>query len=399
MAIAKAMSKDPQKRFSTCKEFYEALIATSEPIRVSGSLGSSQIQSLSQSGINPSISAIANAPTMIQPGQPPSGLHASQIMHRLIWVLVIVGLGLISFFLSQILLEKSSPVSQPFANPNFVGSPDPWDDRNLDLPVDIHQACWSVDKNVWDFTSPAWETLTLMQQIRYARAYQNWYADFSRLPVEKQFQVQGISIVMRLIPPGKFWMGSKAEEPGRLGDETLHKVVITKAYWIAKYEITQEQWQSVMQDNPAFFKSAGMQAPVESIEWEPAQVFCQKTGFVLPTEAQWEYACRAGIASMTYLGDFETLGINNAPKLGKIAWYAGNSGVSYPNAYASHLWPQCEISSPYSGTHTVGLKTPNAWGIYDMLGNVGEWCQDWHDIYPEQEQIDPTGPEQGIIRV
>ena len=98
---------------------------------------------------------------------------------------------------------------------------------------------------------------------------------------------------------------------------------------------------------------------------------------------------------MSYLGDFQILALNNAPDLAKIAWYAGNSGVKYQKAHRSLYWPGRQFSSKYSGTHPVGKKLPNAWKIYDLLGNVCEWCQDWYGKYPDQNLENPTGPNAG----
>jgi len=169
------------------------------------------------------------------------------------------------------------------------------------------------------------------------------------------------------IPAGTFLMGSPPDERGRNTDENQHQVTISKGFWLGRYELTQAQYEGVMGENPSKFKEAGPQAPVESVNWEDAQSFLRKLQqraqgkrYRLPSEAEWEYACRGGSTASAY------------GPLGAIAW----------NAYTSGL-----------RTHPVGQKDPNAWGLYDMLGNVYEWCQDcYKDPYDTSVDTDPVGP-------
>ncbi|MEW6745536.1 MAG: SUMF1/EgtB/PvdO family nonheme iron enzyme [Planctomycetota bacterium] len=167
------------------------------------------------------------------------------------------------------------------------------------------------------------------------------------------------------IEPGTFMMGPPDGEAGRDSDEKQHQVTITKPYLIAKYEVTQEVWQKVMGSNPSHFKQGG-KYPVENVSWNDVMEFCKKVGLELPTEAQWEYACRAGTTT-AHAGDLDAMG-----------WYDKNSG---------------------SSTHPVGQKSPNAWGLYDMHGNVWEWCADWYADYPTGSITDPAGPVRGSQRV
>ena len=183
------------------------------------------------------------------------------------------------------------------------------------------------------------------------------------------------SVGMRFvpIPAGEFMMGDADNGP-------THKVTLTQPFSLGTYEVTQEQYEKVMGTNPSYFK--GPQNPVEKVSWDDAVEFCRKlsampaekkAGYVyrLPTEAEWEYACRAGTKTTYSFGDSDS-------ELGDYAWYNENSGNT---------------------THPVGGKKPNPWGLYDMRGNVWEWCQDWYGDYPSGSVTDPTGSASGSSRV
>jgi formylglycine-generating enzyme required for sulfatase activity len=192
----------------------------------------------------------------------------------------------------------------------------------------------------------------------------------------------GLKLELVLIPAGGFLMGSPDADKRTTPDETpQHWVRINRPFYLGKYPVTQEQWQAVMGSNPSRLKQP--KDPVEMVNWDHCQVFLgklnAKTGgqggkFVLPTEAQWEYACRAGSAKRYCFGDDQA-------QLGAYAWNKATSG---------------DIA-----THPVGQKKPNAWGLYDMHGNVWEWCQDWYDedYYVLSPADDPTGPAEGTERV
>ena len=183
----------------------------------------------------------------------------------------------------------------------------------------------------------------------------------------------GVTMQLVLIRPGSFQMGSAKGSD----EKPTHKVTITKPFYLGKYVITQEQWQQVMGNNPSRFKNA--QHPVEQVSWDDCQNFIAKLNeklpgqtFRLPTEAEWEYACRAGTTTDYSFGD-------NEAALGEYAWYTGNSGAT---------------------THPVGEKKPNPWGLYDMHGGVWEWCADWYaGSYTAGDQTDPVGPSSGAGRV
>ncbi|MGF1455329.1 MAG: formylglycine-generating enzyme family protein, partial [Alphaproteobacteria bacterium] len=187
---------------------------------------------------------------------------------------------------------------------------------------------------------------------------------------------------LRWINPGRFTMGSPNDEPGRFDNEgPRHEVTLTRGYWLFDTPVTQALWESVMGTNPSRFVSSTR--PVEQVSWMDVQDFLRAVNRAvpgldlgLPTEAQWEYACRAGVAEATYAGAIEILGERNAPVLDAIAWYGGNSGIGFEldNGYDSSDWQDKQYEHSRAGTHPVARKVPNPWGLYDMLGNVWEWC-------------------------
>jgi len=195
------------------------------------------------------------------------------------------------------------------------------------------------------------------------------------LPLEVKSKVTGIEF--RLIPPGNFLMGSPSSEKERYSNETQHHVTLTKAFYCGKYEVTQEQWHRVMGDNPSHFKKAGATAPVDSVSWNDCQKFLDKLcalegvprgSYCLLTEAQWEYACRAGT---------------------KTTFYYGNSLNSRRANFdaSKQTYGSCRKT-----TIPVGSFKPNAFGLYDMHGNIYEWCNNRFDNYNNSSETDPTGP-------
>jgi len=191
---------------------------------------------------------------------------------------------------------------------------------------------------------------------------------------EKTIIENGIEFVH--IPAGSFTMGTPDNEPDRNSDESpVHKVTISNPFYIGKYEVTQAQYIALMGNNPSKF--IGKNLPVDSVTWPEAVDFCKKlselTGhkYRLPTEAEWEYACRANTTTTFYWGD----NMDDS-----FAWYKENS----------------------EGTaHPVGMKKPNSWGLYDICGNIEEWCCDWYSrTYESNEHVtDPQGPGSGELRV
>jgi len=222
------------------------------------------------------------------------------------------------------------------------------------------------------------------------------------------FRVGEVTQRMRWIPPGRFWMGSPEDEEGRFGDEgPRHLVELTSGFWLAATPCTQELYEAVMGDNPSRFRS--LRRPVEQVTWEDCQAFFERLeehipglGARLPTEAEWEYACRAGTGTATWRGALRIEGAYKAPLLDELAWYGGNSGEGYDleEFEDSSGWPEKQYPHSRAGSREVASKIPNPWGLYDMLGNVYEWCADWWaEHYPDEVAIDPQGPEAGTSRV
>jgi len=245
--------------------------------------------------------------------------------------------------------------------------------------------------------TPAGETLKTLTTVE-SEAPPSQPVETSSLPVPltkpvsgKSYTIPDLKLDMLWCKPGTFRMGSPDGEKGREPDETLHEVTLTQGFWLGKYEVTQEQWEKVMGTNPSPFKGATL--PVEQVSWKDAMMFCEKltvqekaagrlpkgwvtkTGkrmggkaYSLPTEAQWEYACRAGTTTAYSFGD-------TIPD--KRANFNGNVGNVTP----------------------VGNYPATPWGFHDLHGNVWEWCLDWHAGYPVGPAQDPVGPSTGKERV
>ncbi|MGM9808082.1 MAG: formylglycine-generating enzyme family protein [Candidatus Onthomorpha sp.] len=210
---------------------------------------------------------------------------------------------------------------------------------------------------------------------------------------EQTFTVKGVEFKMIKVEGGTFSMGATSEQTNYENDEKpVHSVTLSD-YYIGETEVTQELWQAVMGSNPSRF-TGNNQRPVERVSWDDCQEFIKKlnqlTGkkFRLPTEAEWEYAARGGKHSRGY----KYSGSNNADE---VAWYWRNSG----DKYLSGEWNDDRIIGNNCKTHPVKTKKDNELGLYDMSGNVWEWCNDWWGCYQSNSQTNPTGPSEGEYRV
>jgi len=196
--------------------------------------------------------------------------------------------------------------------------------------------------------------------------------------------IKGVEYAFRWCPSGTFMMGSPESEKERLSSETQHKVTLTKGFWMLETQVTQGMWEGVVGSNPSSF-TGSKKLPVEQVSWEDCQDYIKKLNalgvapsgykFSLPTEAQWEYACRAGTTTPYNFGS-----VLNGDK--------ANCDENYP--YGTETKGKCLAKTSEAGSYSA-----NDWGLYDMHGNVWEWCSDWYGTYPEGSVTDPIGPTEG----
>lgn len=219
-----------------------------------------------------------------------------------------------------------------------------------------------------------------------AKQHQDAWVKYLKADVEI---TNRIGMKLKLIPPGEFTMGSAESEKDHLADETQHVVKVTKAFYLGTHEVTQREWKSVMKTEPWWpqgFVKEDDDCPANYLFWDDAVEFCRKLSqqdgntYRLPTEAEWEFACRAGTQTRFYFG-------NDSHNLATHAWW-GFLSVPGDGNVRNELY-----------AHKVGLMNPNPFGLYDMHGNVSEWCSDWYGPYVKSRLNDPSGPEKGTYHV
>ncbi|MBM4225887.1 MAG: formylglycine-generating enzyme family protein, partial [Gammaproteobacteria bacterium] len=235
---------------------------------------------------------------------------------------------------------------------------------------------------------PAWATLLEAQPDPSVVTDANFRAAITATGLPWRVKDTATQIEFVLIPPGTFNMGcSVSQSWGCYNEENpVHQVSLTNAFYMGRYEVTQAQWQARMGSNPSSFQSASTQVPqaqvpqrpVERVSWTTIQGFLSQTGMRLPTEAEWEYAYRAGTTTAFHGYTGQLSGTNNDSLLGNIAWIGSNSN---------------------SQTRPVGGKLGNGFGLHDMSGNVWECVNDWYGNYSAGAQTNPQGPSSGSSRV
>jgi formylglycine-generating enzyme required for sulfatase activity len=237
----------------------------------------------------------------------------------------------------------------------------------------------------WSFGIPPGSQIELLLQAIKEDKDGTWEEMAQKMGYRTNLISPVLGATFALISRGKFMMGSSSNEQGRYEDETQHEVTISRSYYMQTMEVTQGQWRKVMGMNPSHFSNCGDECPVEQVSWHDVQEFIRKLNqqegtakYRLPTEAEWEYSARAGTTT-------------------RFSW--GNSDdCSRANYGNSTLSSECEAKNP-GRTARVGSYAPNGWGLYDMLGNVWEWVQDWKGDYPSGSVTDPVGPSSGSYRV
>jgi formylglycine-generating enzyme required for sulfatase activity len=277
----------------------------------------------------------------------------------------------------------------------------PWADRfwrdsgGLWVETSVRGFDWKVVEGKRSFFGSAKPKLTIVSQdLKTRLLWPTWAKDLRKdaYGVVADLELaKNVVIHLRWIPPGRFLMGSSTDEKGRDDNEGQHWVTLSRGYWLADAPCTQAEWQAVMGAEPSYFKGEALsedergRLPVEQVSWDDCQQFCERLRARfpslearLPSEAEWEYACRAGTAGAFNDGSTCTEPRGEDPALARLGWFDRNGG---------------------GRTQPVRKSKANPWGLHDMHGNVCEWCQDWLGDYAADEQEDPVGAESGHQRV
>lgn len=284
--------------------------------------------------------------------------------------LLMLAAGLGNEEMMRLLLEKKADVNQLNKSDQTALVFASYFNREGAVKLLLERKADRKRKDKDGYTAADWAESPKLKELLTMKKTQDISVKFSGRTARSSIGMEFVKI-----PVGEFLMGcSKGDRDCQSEEKPEHKVKITNPFYMGKYEVTQGQWEKVMGSNPSHFKNCGADCPVEQVSWEDVQEFIEilnssgKETYRLPTEAEWEYAARAG---------------TNTPRYGNldaIAWYDKNSGGK---------------------THPVGKKKPNAFGLYDMLGNVFEWTTDFFDenYYRSSPKLDPKGPESGSGRV
>jgi formylglycine-generating enzyme required for sulfatase activity len=271
-------------------------------------------------------------------------------------------------------------------------------------PADNNQD-WKISPQEFEAYNIAWKNKTqlpegeqkniLMDDVTragfIASYYEDYYYDETKEGSLRWIPVKGpienfLGMTFVYIFPGSFIMGSPPDELRRDSDEKQHEVILTKGFYIQTTEVTQGQWNALMRTNPSNYKNCGEDCPVEQVSWNDIQQFIEilnikettSIEYRLPTESEWEYSARAGTTTALVNGDITEPNCGFDANLNETGWYCGNSNNT---------------------THPIAQKVPNLWGLFDMQGNVWEWCQDSYGSYPDGVVIDPVGPDTGSYRI
>lgn len=425
--VSQALVKDVDKRLSSAKEMGDACEGLYQELK-HGRTGSKPVdKSETNWGISTSISPVELEKLHVfkrQQEEENSRYDLGRTQRRnktksesgvsswrsRLTVMGIVGLLLLPMALSLALSKKQeSPKKPNQAQPPAIQEQQQSKDVTFGLPEDIWSKCKYQHDGQWllDMTTGEWGALSATDQQQYAAAYQRGYAREKNLDVERTVMRGNAEFVMRLIPPGRFWMGSdddvvkdakKFWQSRNWGnyDETKHRVVISSAFWMQLTETTQRQWKAVTSTTP-WSGQKDMEEnelwPAVYISWNDIhEKFLPRMGseFAFPTEAQWEYACRAGTTYRYFWGESDSEMGSYANCFDLTAKESGKQATG-----GTFL----QTRDGYAGIAPVQSLKANGYGLYDMSGNVWEWCKDWYGDYPAGDTVDPAGSAIGTNRV